>query len=73
MKISRTSIKIFIQEHRLEIDQLINEVTFRHDGRGGRGVIPDPPPRRNDSERRLWVLNDEGLYHWARSEGVRLS
>ena len=26
---------------------------------------------KNDSERRLWILNDEGLYRWAKSEGVR--
>jgi len=26
----------------------------------------------NDAERRLWVLNDEQLYKWARAEGVRL-
>ena len=25
----------------------------------------------NDAERRNWILNDEGLYMWARSEGVR--
>ena len=25
-----------------------------------------------DEERRLWVLNDEGLYQWARSEGVKI-
>ena len=25
-------------------------------------------PRRNDDERRNWVLNDEGLYNWMRSE-----
>jgi len=24
----------------------------------------------NDRERELWILNDEGLYRWARSEGV---
>ena len=29
-------------------------------------------PYKNDSERRLWVLNDEGLYNWARSEGVKI-
>jgi hypothetical protein len=29
-------------------------------------------PYKNDAERRLWVLNDEGLYRWARSEGVRI-
>jgi hypothetical protein len=26
----------------------------------------------NDEERRLWILNDEGLYNWARSEGVNI-
>ena len=25
---------------------------------------------KNDEERRLWVLNDESLYNWAKSEGV---
>ena len=29
-------------------------------------------PIATDHERRLWVLNDEGLYNWARSEGVRI-
>ena len=29
-------------------------------------------PYKNDNERRLWVLNDEGLYLWAKSEGVRI-
>ena len=27
---------------------------------------------KNDEERRSWVLNDEGLYNWARSEGVKI-
>jgi hypothetical protein len=26
----------------------------------------------NDEERRQWILNDESLYNWARSEGVRI-
>ena len=26
--------------------------------------------RIDDEERRLWILNDESLYLWARSEGV---
>ena len=26
----------------------------------------------NDDERRMWILNDEGLYNWARSEGVKI-
>lgn len=29
-------------------------------------------PYKNDEERRLWILNDEGLYHWAKSEGVKV-
>jgi hypothetical protein len=62
----------FIRSYRWEIDEAINSVLYRHDGRGGRGTIPDPPPKRNDAERREWILNDEGLYRWARSEGVRI-
>ena len=62
----------FIKRHREELDQAINAALFRYDGNGGRGVVPDPAPRRNDSERENWVLNDEGLYSWARSEGVRV-
>jgi hypothetical protein len=62
----------FIKEHRQEIDNVINSVTYRHDGKGGRGTIPTPAPTYNDEERREWVLNDEGVYRWARSEGVRI-
>ena len=29
-------------------------------------------PYRNDEERRQWIYNDEGLYNWARSSGVRI-
>ena len=25
---------------------------------------------KNDQERRTWILNDESLYLWAKSEGV---
>ena len=63
---------MFIRQNRAELDQAINAAIYRYDGRGGPGRVPDPPPRRNDEERRLWVLNDEGLYNWARSEGVRI-
>jgi len=66
------TMRAFIQEHRAELNTAINSVIYRHDGRGGRGTIPDPPPKRNDAERREWILNDEGLYRWARSEGVRI-
>lgn len=62
----------FIKNNRGAIDDMINAELYRHDGRGGRGIIPDPPPKRNDEERKNWILNDEGLYSWARSEGVRI-
>ena len=62
------TMRDFIRQNRSEIDDAINGSLFRHDGKGGRGTIPDPPPRRNDSERRLWIDNDEGLYGWARME-----
>ncbi len=48
----------FIREHRDELDEFIQS------------AAPGAP--QNDNERELWVCNDEGLYHWARSEGVRV-
>lgn len=30
------------------------------------------PDKRNDAERRQWILNDEGLYRWAQNEGVNI-
>lgn len=57
----------FIKENREEIDTAINSALYRYDGNGGRGTIPNPPPKRNDSERAQWVNNDEGLYNWWKS------
>ena len=66
------TLRQFIREHRAELDEAINAVVYKHDGNGGRGTIPDPPPKRNDVERASWISNDEGLYNWARREGVRI-
>ncbi len=52
------TLQAFIKENRKEIDRCIER------------VVPSFP--RNDEERRLWILNDEGLYLWARSEGVKI-
>lgn len=52
------TLKNFIKENREELDECIKRVC--------------PNCRMNDEERRLWILNDEGLYRWARSEGVRI-
>ena len=54
----RLTLAEFIRQNREELDRAIHRVV--------------PGLRLNDSERRLWILNDEGLYRWARSEGVRI-
>lgn len=65
---ARKTVRQWIRENRQELDRIINQAIYRYDGRGGRGTIPDPPPKRNDEERYQWVINDEGLYNWARQE-----
>lgn len=49
----------FIKANRQEIDKCISR------------VVGDNFPH-NDSERRLWILNDEGLYLWAKNEGAKV-
>jgi hypothetical protein len=48
----------FIRENKTEIDRAIKSACNNC--------------KLNNEERRLWILNDEGLYSWARSEGVRI-
>lgn len=52
------TLKEFIRKNKEEIDQCICAAV------PGTGLSND--------ERRLWVLNDEDLYKWARSEGVKI-
>ena len=52
------SLRQFIRDNREDIDHCIKK-RF-------------PGCRIDNAERRLWILNDESLYHWARSEGVRI-
>jgi deferrochelatase/peroxidase EfeB len=56
------TIRQFIRENREEIDEAINRVM--------RGQFVQP--RLNDEERRQWILNDEGLYWWAKASGVKI-
>lgn len=64
--------KEFLQKNREEIDRIINGAIYRYDGKGGPGKVPDPPPKRNDYERWQWIMNDESLYLWAKSEGLKV-
>ena len=54
----RLSVLEFIRENRQELDAAILRCC--------------PGLKLTDAERRLWILNDEGLYSWARAEGVRI-
>jgi len=54
------TLRQFIAENKTDIDAGIRRALGR----------PDYP--LNDEDRRQWVLNDEGLYRWARSCGVRI-
>ena len=53
-----TSMRKFIKDNREEIDKAIHSVV--------------PNARLNDTERIMWILNDECLYNWAKSEGVKV-
>lgn len=48
----------FIDENRGELDAYI------------RNALASPDFDLDDSERELWIANDEGLYRWAAEEGV---
>jgi len=54
------TLREFIRRYRRELDEAIRRALNR----------PEFP--LNDQERRQWVLNDEGLYRWAKREGVRI-
>ena len=49
----------FIKENKQELDNCIKCAVGEN-------------ARLNNDERRLWILNDEGLYNWARSKNVRI-
>jgi len=54
------SMRQFIREHRDELDAIIRAARKR------------PNAKLNDEERLQWIANDEGLYLWARREGVQV-
>lgn len=56
------TMKDFIKIHRKELDIIIQKKMARH----------PQDIKFNNEERRLWILNDESLYNWACSEGVKI-
>lgn len=52
------TLRDFIKQNKDEIDTYIKSVV--------------PENKLNDKERQLWIMNDEGLYNWAKAEGVRI-
>jgi len=74
----RLSMRDFIRENRGEIDAAIKGVLNYVPStascscpKSGTEHYHDDAAL-NDTERRDWIMNDEGLYNWARSEGVRV-
>lgn len=55
---AKKSLTQFIRDNRPELVSAI------------RNVVPNG--KIDNAEIRLWILNDEGLYNWAKSEGVRV-
>ena len=56
--IAEMTLQEFIDDNRAELDLMI------------RTAIDQPNFDLDDDERRLWVMNDEGLYNWALESGV---
>jgi len=50
------SMEEFIEKNRGQLDECIRRVC--------------PYIELDDDDREDWILNDEGLYNWARGEGV---
>ena len=58
---AQMTLEKFIENYREELDAGI-----------ARALKMNKNPRPTDEERRLWILNDEALYRWARGEGVKI-
>jgi len=56
----RMSLRTFVKLNREELSALIVR------------AVPNIKQPLTLAELEQWVLNDEGLYRWARSEGVRV-
>lgn len=67
----------FIQSNRQELERAINNVTGRVPRTASCYCPKSGTDHQHESEPlttkdlRDWILNDEGLYQWAKSEGMR--
>ena len=72
------TLRQFIQDNRAAIDQAIRQTrdfvprTASCNCHLSRTDHVHEGARLDDAERRRWILNDEGLYRWAKAEGVRI-
>jgi hypothetical protein len=72
------TMREFIRSNREALVEAINSVVGRVPATAScycpksRTDHQHEPPKLTNEDRRQWVLNDEGLYRWARSEGVRI-
>lgn len=69
----------FIQAHRQELEEYINRVLNHVPATASCNCPLSRTDHMHRSEKGLsvsdvreWVLNDEGLYRWARAEGVKI-
>jgi len=53
------ALRNFIEENRVEIDNRISKIL-------GKEI------KRNDTDRRSWIMNEAGLYDWAISKGIEI-
>lgn len=61
-------LREFIKQNREEIDRVVHSIQSRPNTQGERMS----PIKLNDKDREEWVMNEEGLYRWARSSGCRI-
>ena len=66
-----TSVHRFIRENRAKIDARINETLSLSPGIRGRN-FGIKTPKFNDNDRHVWLLNNEGLYLWAKAQGIKV-
>jgi hypothetical protein len=58
------TMRAFIQQNREELDRCVWNFTAHR--------YRQPQKLTNDRERQEWIMNDEGLYLWAKREGVKI-